>query len=106
MMFDASHVLLTGAYFGSTLGPWSYLIASIGIDPLKIGPAFALLGSAWIAFLIGILLDRAWGWYGAVICALGTLWYLPIGTIFAAIYIILLIRFRSNSVRQRISKNS
>ncbi len=95
MIFDGIHVLLKGKYFGpETPGPWSNIISSIGINPFKFGIPFIILGLLWIIFLTTILLHVSWGWYGALITAIATLWYLPVGTILSIIYIVLLIVFR------------
>jgi hypothetical protein len=34
-----------------------------------------------------MLADQAWGWYGAVIVAIATLWYVPLGTVLSLAYL-------------------
>lgn len=96
MIFDGVHVLLTGKYFGPEKpGPWSDLVSSVGVDPFNLGILFIILGVLWLLFLVGMLLNRSWAWYGAVFAAVATLWYLPVGTFLSALYIALLFVFRS-----------
>lgn len=95
-IFDGIHVLTTGKYFGPEKpGPWSDLVAAIGIDPFKLGVPFIALGVLWLVFLSAMLLHQSWGWNAALITAILTLWYLPVGTVLSLIYIALLFVFRS-----------
>src|SRR5688500_18940743 len=90
MVFDGVHVLLRGKYFGPDKpGPWSVPFARLGIDPFALGPLFIVLGAAWFAFTIAGLLGHAWGWYGAAIVAVVTLWYFPLGTILSIAFLAL-----------------
>src|SRR5215213_6595094 len=88
MIFDGVHVLLRGKYFGPEKpGPWSIPFTRLGIDPFRLGPLFILLGVLWLVFLIGTLSGQAWGWYGAMVIAIASLWYLPLGTVLSLVYI-------------------
>src|SRR3712207_3202615 len=88
MMFDGVHVMLRGKYFGPDKpGPWSILFSRMGVDPFSLGPMFVLLGALWIVFLVSMLSGQTWGWYGAAAVAVMSLWYLPLGTILALIYL-------------------
>ncbi len=79
MLFDGVHVLRHGKYFGPDLpGPWRHLPEALGIDPLRMGPVFVVLGALWLlaaaVFLVtGSRLPLAG-------CAILGLWYLPVGT--------------------------
>jgi hypothetical protein len=91
MVFDGVHVMLRGKYFGPDKpGPWSVLFARVGIDPFRLGPLFIVLGTLWLVFLVALLCDRTWGWYGAAGIAVLSLWYLPLGTILSLLYLGLL----------------
>jgi hypothetical protein len=91
MLFDGLHVLLRGRYFGPEKpGPWSVPFARLGMDALRLGPLFVVLGLLWLAFLAALLSGRSWGWYGAVATAVATLWYLPLGTVLSLAYLALL----------------
>ena len=91
MVFDGVHVLLRGKYFGPERpGPWSVPFVKLGVDPFAMGPLFIALGAAWLVCLIALMSGQAWGWWGAVIVALETLWYAPLGTVLALVYLALL----------------
>jgi hypothetical protein len=96
MVFDGVHVLLKGKYFGPEKpGPWSDLVSAVGIDPFKLGLPFIALGILWLLFLVAMLLHQSWAWYGALLIAILTLWYLPVGTVLSVLYIVLLLVFRA-----------
>lgn len=96
MIFDGIHVLATGKYFGPEKpGLWSDLVAAIGVDPFKLGPLFIAFGVLWFLFLAAMLLRQSWGWQPALLTAVLTLWYLPVGTVLSLLYILLLIHSRS-----------
>jgi hypothetical protein len=91
MIFDGLHVLVRGKYFGPERpGPWSVPFARAGINPLALGPVFIALGVCWLVFLAAMLGGRTWGRYGAAAVAIASLWYFPLGTMLAAIYLGLL----------------
>ncbi len=95
MIFDGIHALTTGKYFGPERpGPWSHVVTLIGIDPFRLGVPFIALGVLWLLFLSAMLLHQSWAWYAALLTAILTLWYLPVGTILSLLYISLLFVFR------------
>ncbi len=99
MIFDGIHVLSTGKYFGPEKpGPWIDLVTAMGLDPFKFGVSFITLGILWLGFTSAMLLGQNWAWYAAVITAVLTLWYLPVGTVLSVIFIVLLIVFRSSLI--------
>jgi hypothetical protein len=57
---------------------------------MRLGPVFVALGAAWIVCLVAMLSGQRWGWYGAVAVAIGTLWYVPLGTVLSLAYLALL----------------
>lgn len=91
MIFDGVHVMVYGKYFGPAKpGPWSLLFSGVGIDPFRLGPLFVMFGILWLGFLAAMLYGKKWGWYGAVIMAICSLWYLPLGTVGSVVYLIVL----------------
>jgi hypothetical protein len=91
MVFDGVHVLLRGKYFGPEKpGPWSVPFARLGVDPFALGPLFVLLGVLWLVFLAATLCGQAWGWYGAIVVAVASVWYFPVGTLLTVVYVALL----------------
>ena len=96
MIFDGTHVLTTGKYFGPAKpGPWSGLVSAVGLDPFRFGIPFIILGVLWLLFLVMMLLHQSWAWYGALLTAILTLWFLPVGTVLSLLYIVMLLVFRS-----------
>ena len=101
MIFDGIHVLSTGKYFGPEKpGPWSDLVIAAGIDPFRFGIPFVTFGGLWLLFAAAMLFGQGWAWYAALILAVLTLWYLPVGTILSLVYIALLFILRSVGVRR------
>jgi hypothetical protein len=95
MVYDGVHVMVSGVYSGpSKPGPWSDVVSAVGIDPLSLGPVFVILGLIWLVSLAGLLFRQGWGRWLAGIAAVATLWYLPVGTVFSVIVLILLAAFR------------
>ena len=99
MIFDGIHVMVRGKYFGPEKpGPWSLLFAKLGVDPFSVGPLFILLGVLWLVFLVAMLAGQPWGWYGAVVVAAASLWYLPLGTVLSVVYVGLLVAGKSRMI--------
>ena len=94
MLADGVRNLLTGTYFGGgALGPWSGLVAAAGLDPRHIGAVFALLGLAWLVAVTGLLTRAPWGWWASLAVGVLTLWYMPVGTVLAVVWLGLLVLF-------------
>ena len=109
LLFDGGRALIVGDYvtpsgrYAGQLGPWSYLVAAIGIEPrstlmksIHVGLGLALMISG-----IGLALRKRWGWWGVLLCAILGLWYLPFGTILNVALIVLLIRNNDKGRRRR-----
>lgn len=99
MLFDGSRALIVGDYvtptsgeYAGQLGPWTNLVKAIGIDPRStlMKSIFVIYGLIALATAVCYILGYSWA-RGAVIviCILG-LWFLPIGTVFNLIALILL----------------
>ena len=104
--FDGARALAVGDYVtpksgehAGQLGPWSKVVSSIGIEPRSTGMKliFLVLGVCGLAALVCFLLQLSWAWWAMLIMAILSLWYLPFGTLFSAIEIILLIFQRLKS---------
>jgi len=97
MIFDGTHVLFTGKYFGPPEpGPWSKIVAKIGLDPFSLGPLFIVLGLIWLVAAISILQGSSWGWLLALSVSICTLWYISVGTVLSLLSIVVLIFFKAN----------
>ena len=108
LLFDGSRALIVGDYvtpssgqYAGQLGPWANLVSSAGIEPRStfMKSVHVGLGALWIGMTIGFMLRMPWAWAGMLVCAVLTLWYLPFGTLFSVIEIILL---HMPSVRGRV----
>lgn len=92
MLFDGIHVLRTGKYFGPPEpGPWSRLVSQIELDPFALGPVFVCFGVIWLSSALAVYLELDWSWTLALVVAVATLWYLPIGTLISILVIGLLL---------------
>jgi hypothetical protein len=81
----------SGARAGQ-LGPWAHIVSAAGLEPRGtfIKSLHVALGVAWLLALVAFVLWPTFGWWAVFGCAVGTLWYLPIGTVVGAIVIALL----------------
>jgi hypothetical protein len=103
MLFDGSRALIVGDYvtprsgrFQGQLGPWANLVSSVGIEPRStlMKSVFVIFGLAWLTIIAAFVCDVHWAWLAMVIAAAGSLWYLPVGTAFAVVQLILLFLLR------------
>ena len=92
MLLDGLYVMLKGKYIGPEKpGPWANLFYKLGIVVFKLGPLFIVFGLIWLTWLYSLWTNQSWTFpFGVVICIL-TLWYLPVGTIFSLIILLILI---------------
>ena len=101
LVFDGSRALTVGDYvtpgsgqYAGQLGPWAKLVSAIGIDPRStlMKSMHVGLGVLWIVTTACFMLRMPWAWSGMLVCAVLSLWYLPFGTLFGVIQIVLLLR--------------
>jgi hypothetical protein len=100
LAFDGSRALIVGDYvtpgsgqYAGQLGPWSKLVSAIGIEPRStmMKSIHVGLGALWLVTTVCFALRMPWAWSGMLACAVLSLWYLPFGTLFGVIQIILLL---------------
>ena len=100
LVFDGSRALTVGDYvtpasgqYAGQLGPWSKLVSAIGIEPRSTLMKFVHigLGAAWLVTTVAFVLRMPWAWSAMLTCAILSLWYLPFGTLFGVIQIVLLL---------------
>jgi hypothetical protein len=98
-VFDGTRAFVLGDYVtartgsrAGQLGPWSRLIARVGLDPRSnfVKGVHVFLGMAWLAGLILLLLRPESGRWMLLCCAIASLWYLPMGTVLSGITIAVL----------------
>ena len=103
MAFDGCRALVVGDFITPTsgahagqLGPWRHVVERVGLRPRSTGVKafFAVYGLAWLAVTVGFLLGARWGWSAMVTFAVGSLWYLPVGTMLSVIQLVLLLSYR------------
>lgn len=97
MVFDGLRALTVGDYltpssgaYAGQLGPWSNLVAGLGIDPrstaMKVG--FVVIGTAHLLAGLGMSTSTATGVaWAAIAVGVSGLWYLPFGTVADAIVV-------------------
>ena len=96
MLADGIHVLLKGKYIGPPKpGPWSLLFDKLGIDVFKLGPLFIAFGFAWSLLFFALITRQPWTYTLGIVVSLLTLWYLPVGTLFALIVLVALLTMRT-----------
>ena len=95
MLADGIFVILKGKYIGPDKpGPWANLFYKLDINVFKLGPLFILFGIVWLVFLFGLWAGQSWTYLLGLILSILTLWYLPIGTLFSVIILIILLTSR------------
>jgi len=98
--FDGSRALVKGDYvtpksgqYAGQLGPWSRVVAAVGIEPrstlMKL--IFVAYGLGWLGVIGAFAMGREWAWTAMLIAAVGSLWYLPFGTLLGLVQIALLL---------------
>ena len=91
MLVDGIYVLLNGKYIGPEKpGPWSNLFYKLKIDVFNLGPLFIAFGLLWLFWLYCLLTNHNWTYVLGIVTSVLTLWYLPLGTFFSVIVILVL----------------
>ncbi len=99
LAFDGAHALVTGDYVtprsgphAGQLGPWSKLLAALGLDPrsLFVKWVHLVIGTAWLGAIVAFAFRVRLAWGAMLMCAIAGLWYLPFGTLISLIVIGLL----------------
>ena len=111
LAFDGVHAFTRGDYVtprsgahAGELGPWSQIVTAAGIEPRStlMKSTHVLLGVAWLIAAAGFLLRSPWSRRAMLLCAIASLWYLPVGTILSLAVLIFLTRpgFRGTTPSQ------
>ena len=92
MLLDGIYVMLKGRYIGPEKpGPWSNIFYSFNVDVFKLGPLFIAFGLLWLIWLYSLWTNQSWSYIFGIVMSILTLWYLPVGTIFSIIILLVLI---------------
>ncbi|HEY9466751.1 MAG TPA: hypothetical protein VIR54_26830 [Vicinamibacterales bacterium] len=103
MTFDGTRALVVGDYVtprngphAGQLGPWHRVVGAAGVAPRStlMKSIFVAYGVSWLIAVSGFICAASWAWAAMMIAAVGSLWYLPMGTICSVIQIISLISLR------------
>ena len=94
MVFDGVRALTVGDYVtvDGQLGPWADVVEAVGIDPrsTRMKAFFACYGAAWLfaagAYASDLRRSRA----AMAGFAIGSLWYLALGTVSSVLQLVLL----------------
>lgn len=92
MLLDGIYVMLKGKYIGPEKpGPWANIFYKFNVDVFKLGPLFVLYGILWLVWLYGLWTQQNWAYAFGIVVSILTLWYLPVGTLFSVIILLVLI---------------
>ena len=102
MTLDGTRALVVGKYItpkDGRLGPWSNVVSLIGIDPhsrfMKVW--FSSFGTIWLMVAIAFASGFGWAKTAMIVCAVASLWYLPLGTLLSLLQILLLTMLRNGT---------
>lgn len=100
MAVDGGRALVTGEYitpssgeYEGQLGPWTKIVEAIGIAPSStlMKTIFVVYGLVWLGIAAAFAARLPYSWGLMLAAAIGSLWYLIIGTVASAIMIALLL---------------
>ena len=92
MLLDGIFVMIKGKYIGPEKpGPWAEIFRSLHVDVFKLGPVFVSFGLLWLTWLFSLWTNQSWAYFFGIIISALTLWYLPVGTLFSIIILLVLI---------------
>jgi len=98
MIFDGARAMIVGDYvtprsgrYAGALGPWAGLVMRVGIEPRSVAmkALFVGFGVAWLLVAAGLAFGTAGILQIAIVLALATLWYVPIGSAIALLVLVL-----------------
>jgi hypothetical protein len=99
MVVDGTRALTAGDYLTPTsgehageLGPWTHVVEALGVEPRSTAMKifFVAYGAVWIGVIAAFALEQPWSWLGMLLLAIGSVWYLTIGTAVSVVVTILL----------------
>jgi hypothetical protein len=92
MLLDGIYVLLKGKYIGPEKpGPWANLFYKLGVDVFRLGPLFIIFGLLWLIWLYSLWAGQSWAYLFGLLLSVVTLWYLPVGTLFSLVILVVLL---------------
>ncbi len=95
MLLDGIFVMLNGKYIGPERpGPWANLFYKLDVNVFKLGPLFVVFGLLWLAWLYALWTKQSWAYPFGIFISIFTLWYLPVGTLFSLVVLVVLLAAR------------
>jgi hypothetical protein len=99
MALDGTRALIVGDYFtppgryAGQLGPWAEVAEGVGIQPRStlMKGIFVVYGVVWLLITVCFIFKLPGAWHAMLTLAVGSLWYLPLGTAFSVVQIGLLL---------------
>ncbi len=92
MLLDGIVVMLTGKYIGPDKpGLWANIFYKLDINVFKLGPLFIVFGLVWLTWVYGFCTNQSWAFLFGIIISLLSVWYLPLGTLFSIIILLVLL---------------
>jgi hypothetical protein len=100
MLFDGVHAFVKGDYvtpksgeYAGKLGPWHHLVSAVGIGPRSnlMKAIFVAYGAIWLVIAGFYAGGAPWAWTAMLVAAIGSLWYLMVGTATSVLIILLLL---------------
>ena len=92
MLLDGIYVILKGKYIAPEKpGPWANLFYKLKIEVFNLGPLFIAFGVLCLFWLYCLLTHQSWAYILGIVISVLTLWYLPVGTIFSVIILLILV---------------
>lgn len=96
MLLDGIYITINGRYIGTDRpGPWAEMFYKLKIDVYKLGGLFIFYGILWLIWLYALWTNKDWAYLYGLFVSIITLWYLPIGTLFSLIIVVILIFART-----------
>ena len=106
MTYDGTRALIVGDYVtpregphAGQLGPWRHVVSAVGIEPRSPGMKafFVAYGVVWLFVIVAFIRGASWAPTAMMIAAVGSLWYLPIGTVCSLVQLAGLLWLRRSS---------
>jgi uncharacterized membrane protein (DUF2068 family) len=92
MLLDGIYVLIKCKYIGPEKpGPWAGIFEKFNVNVFKLGPLFIAFGLMWLIWLYGLWTNQSWSWLFGIVISILTFWYLPVGTLFSLVILLVLI---------------
>jgi hypothetical protein len=98
MLLDGVFVMLNGKYIGPEKpGPWANIFYELDINVFDLGPLFIVFGLFWLIWLYALWTNKNRVYTFGIIISILTLWYLPLGTLFSLIILVILLTGKQKS---------